>query len=766
MRKITQVVLTSLVFIGYTLIATDDAKAELLTGNWQPSTNLDSPISGHASLSFGNKVYIINGSSFINSTHPDTWESTSLIDGQLVPWSSISQLSQPLIGLKAVRTSNNFAYLAGGLIDESAGYSSVNTFLYANYLNSLLSPWNTTTTPLLEQVSEGGFVYLNNRLYYLGGYEIHGFGSAVIPHVETTYTDLNIDGTLADWKYTTPLNNINQPVYFIGAVETGKKILTIGGKVNESNRFSRAVFQSEVNPLTGELGAWEETYPLPDNNGEYTGYNSMGVTRAGDYIIAIGGTAWPTGGGGGVNSNKVYFTKIASDGGIEPWQTSQFDLPIVSSGGAVQFVNGYLYYMGGYSTQLGGYHNKVYFSNLNIPVSTPTPTPTLTPTPQPGVNLNVPDIKQYSLPWGPLTYDHSKSVPPTISRWGCALTSAAMILQYHGSTLTPEGLNDWLKQNNGYTGNGIVKWASISTFSMQDTNTANLEFTYPAYSETLLKTELGNNRPVFIKLENVPYGGNHFITAKGFNNSDIFINDPAKTTNPTLSDANSYWGGNVSIGKFTPSNTDLSYLTLFFNDGITLKVFDPNNFEIGQENYHKEYPILDPNNSNSVPEGEVYNSFYLPKPETGVYRVELSGNTNYELDTTVYDTMGNSVVTLANGDVDLGQTKTFYIQFSKEGESLVLDESIVDLIDLLAIYDKSNIFKRGVYNHIKNSILNINGHILTGENNVSLALIDLLKKYIDENKNKQLATDFYNRLNDKLQTLYASTTLNSYLASI
>ena len=333
---------------------------------WQETTSLEYPISGHTSLNFNDNIYTINGSNLIGTTHPDTWESNSTVDGQLTQWQSISQLNQPLIGLKA--TSNaNYGYLAGGLIDQYIGYTTVNTVSIAKFVNGQLEPWSATQAPLTQQLTQGGFISINNRLYYVGGYEIHGFGSSEIPHNEVVFSNLNDEGSIVGWQNTTPLNTSNnQAIYSIGISETGKKILTIGGKKNQNERFSRSVFQADVNPITGELGPWIETFPLPDNNGLYIGYNGVGAIRVGNYIIVVGGNVPPTTPGVRRQSNKVYFTTINADGSINDWQTSQYNLPIPSGDGGVQYANGYLYYIGGYGGDFNTYHNKVFFTKLNI----------------------------------------------------------------------------------------------------------------------------------------------------------------------------------------------------------------------------------------------------------------------------------------------------------------------------------------------------------------------------------------------------------------
>lgn len=95
------------------------------------------------------------------------------------------------------------------------------------------------------------------------------------------------------------------------------------------------------------------------------------------------------------------------------------------------------------------------------PTPTPSPTPTFTPTPSPTStsnpfpSLNVTDLKQYTGGWENDIYD---TISGTIKQFGCALTSASMVLKYHGfSNTNPKILNNWLiSQLDGYLTNGLV----------------------------------------------------------------------------------------------------------------------------------------------------------------------------------------------------------------------------------------------------------------------------------------------------------------------
>ncbi len=102
-----------------------------------------------------------------------------------------------------------------------------------------------------------------------------------------------------------------------------------------------------------------------------------------------------------------------------------------------------------------------------------------------GVVLNVPLLKQNDPAWGSMEYDTASlwnPANPSISAWGCALTSAAMVFKYYGyeklpdgSALNPGTLNNWLKANNGYTRIGEVNWIALSTLSRLAKNKNEIE---------------------------------------------------------------------------------------------------------------------------------------------------------------------------------------------------------------------------------------------------------------------------------------------------
>ena len=126
---------------------------------------------------------------------------------------------------------------------------------------------------------------------------------------------------------------------------------------------------------------------------------------------------------------------------------------------------------------------------------------------------------QDSKPWGPKPLGFcSKSV----GEIGCAMTSVTMMIRFFdpGSRVDPEKLNNWLKNNNGYSGCDII-WKRAADYS-------NRMFYITTHYTSSLKTldnYLSANHPVVIEVRNSS-GGQHFVVALYKYNGNYYIHDP------------------------------------------------------------------------------------------------------------------------------------------------------------------------------------------------------------------------------------------------
>ena len=288
------------------------------------------------------------------------------------------------------------------------------------------------------------------------------------------------------------------------------------------------------------------------------------------------------------------------------------------------------------------------------PSPTPTPTPTIAPTPTPsptgspsGTPLNetvliVENIKQFTSPWGSETYDTANlwSSYPYISRWGCALTSANMVLRYYNHNIWPGELNTWLKnQTDGYLGNGLLNWLAITRFSKQNTQKINptvslakLEHKRFLYQNSKVRSEINNHKPSLIKVPG------HFVTAIGYSPTDIVVNDPA-TSERLLSAVVADKGTPINLDTFTPSQTDLSYLMITASTNVNLQ-FDGNGSPVPFQRF-VDGPLTDDVNPTSTSGNTLY-TYLLPKPNLRSFIIRAPGSsTPYVLSVYKYDVDGN-----------------------------------------------------------------------------------------------------------------------------
>lgn len=332
---------------------------------------------------------------------------------------------------------------------------------------------------------------------------------------------------------------------------------------------------------------------------------------------------------------------------------------------------------------------------INLPTSSP-------------ISLPVPSLKQTSSPWNTDIYDSANEwIPPTtyqtISDWGCALTSAVMVLQYHGITtmphdpshtpLDPRSLNNWLKsQPDGYAldpqGNktGNVNWLAVSRLTrLAGLNPSdNPDFHYhalmykPVHSANtaLLTTDLSNNIPDILEEPG------HFVVATGTQNGTYTINDPYYNNRPTLNDG--YNNTFSSLGRFIPSLTDLSYIFLVAPTNVTVSIKD------GQNNQISDSFIQQPLENDTNPgqfNGSPIQEVYAATPSAGIYHVDVSGSssTPFTIQAYLYDINGNVKLATLSGNITPPAHSDFVINFNKQDvrqsvvQTITFDTTINDV---------------------------------------------------------------------------------------
>jgi len=127
--------------------------------------------------------------------------------------------------------------------------------------------------------------------------------------------------------------------------------------------------------------------------------------------------------------------------------------------------------------------------------------------------------------WAKQTIGNTDS---TIGRYGCAITSLAMVLRSYGSSITPPDI----ASNPDYFYNDLIRWPSIEGHALRRSAGADWG---------LIDETLGGGRPVIAKLS--AFGGTHFIVIKSkMDNGKYEILDP-------ISGSRSY-GASLVIGAY------------------------------------------------------------------------------------------------------------------------------------------------------------------------------------------------------------------------
>jgi len=258
--------------------------------------------------------------------------------------------------------------------------------------------------------------------------------------------------------------------------------------------------------------------------------------------------------------------------------------------------------------------------------------------------IQVPDIKQYSALWGNNVYnraDHWATTEPTIERWGCVLTSAVMVLQYFGHNVWPDSLNNWLtEQPDGYIRNGLLNWLAVSRYTREkaDKDSPTLLFRRYEANDNKLEEKLIDRHPPILELSG------HFVVAKGKQNSDFLINDPASETNSLLSDVEAERAGDYSaINSYVPTSTNLSAILLVSDGDTKISLFDPSGNLIEEATSYIQESLVDDRDKTST-SGEDLQILLLQEPQEEVYLVKAEGGDGpFQLEAYLYNEEGELI---------------------------------------------------------------------------------------------------------------------------
>ncbi len=202
------------------------------------------------------------------------------------------------------------------------------------------------------------------------------------------------------------------------------------------------------------------------------------------------------------------------------------------------------------------------------------------------------------------------AIPYTIKQKGCALTSAAMVLSYHGVNVEPSTLNTWLinyidgKGNpRGYDSSGNIYWNAISAYAHSVGKTVNFLGTGGN-----LENSICTYGPQIVSVNSK----SHWVTPTGrdADKTTYLINDPNGGVATTLAVRyNNIYGDIRLFGGPEYIYTDITGIVIRFHSPGELIITDPQGRRTG-------YDPVSGFSYTEIP-GSSYSSFYLADDETG-----------------------------------------------------------------------------------------------------------------------------------------------------
>ena len=374
-------------------------------------------------------------------------------------------------------------------------------------------------------------------------------------------------------------------------------------------------------------------------------------------------------------------------------------------------------------------------------------------------NPDVPHFSQRDSTWKDEEYDFTKQ---SIEHLGCALTSATMVLKYHGinnlpnsSPLNVLSLNNWLSVNSDkWWRQGMTSWTAIKKLTQeiykQDNSSPVLSYKRinPSTFTKINEIITDKQHPLIFEIDdNQSPSGVHYVVADGLLHPGpgYSIIDPYNVNRATFIPL----GNNlVSVGYFYPKEIDFGYLILHADKNLDVSLSNSNFAQsklssiinvqnvISNLSFEQKLPLL--NDVTQIPYGNPYLEYYAEDPESGVYNLVLSAENEgwYEFEIYAYDQEGNEKVYKIKAYLKEGELRFYTFFYDKEGGgdfALLKSGSLDDLIDdVWLMHEKGYINNKAMAIVLENFIESAKKFLENEKPEKILHFLNLFLKQLDE----------------------------------
>jgi hypothetical protein len=335
----TNITLTGEVLIGRLSGGSNADAGGALAANWSLMGNGITARYSHASLVYGNKLYVIGG--LDGSANPISSVQVNTITGDglvAAGWTTTTALNAA-VGESVAMVHKGRIVVAGGKIAGGAATGNIQISAPISSTGTITG-WTTDSTHTITARRLHGGVSVNGYLYVVGGYN----GTNYLNSIQ--YTTMDDSGNLANWTTASATLSTARGAYD-NVVSTQGFIIALGGCgaglctsfLNNSEYFA------VNNGGMGRNGAFK-------NDSSYT-TNTQGqeMVVLNGYLYQLGGcTAWNASNWCTSTVNTVRYAALNADGSIGTWNTTNAFTTARLAPGAFTF-NGYLYVAGGCNVQ-------------------------------------------------------------------------------------------------------------------------------------------------------------------------------------------------------------------------------------------------------------------------------------------------------------------------------------------------------------------------------------------------------------------------------